>query len=777
MGCCSIFVVVFFSCLLQLAPTTHQLKSYETQVLLQLRKHLEYPAPLTIWENNNGDLCSSSSPPQMSIKCENDSVTELRIMGDKPSKVSSEFTGFAILNQTLSQTFSIDSFVTTLTRLSSLRVVTLVSLGIWGTLPDKIHRLYSLEAIDMSSNFLFGSIPSEMSRLVKLQTLTFDGNFFNETVPEWLDSLTNLTTLSLKNNRLKGQVPSAVSRIATLSELVLSHNLLSGKLPDLSSLSNLQLLDLRENNLDSELPPLPKGLANVFLRNNSFSGSIPDQFSKLIQLQHLDLSDNHLTGRPPALLFSLPNISYLNLSSNALSGSLPEHLKCGDGLSLVDLSDNRLIGQLPSCLNTEADNRMVKIGGNCFSIDARKQHPAAYCRDQYKNSKRQSRMRVITILAWVIGGIVIVVVFLLLAGICFFRKRQRRQTTFIQHVAPKVKQDDPPSGISSEILANARIISQAAKVGNQSAPSHRVFSAEDLEEATQNFDKSTLLGEGYLGKVYKGKLENGTFVAVRSLALHRKYSIRNLRVRLEMLSKLRHPHLVGLLGHCIDGGTQDDSTIHRLFLVQEFIPNGNYSSHLSESSPEKILKWSDRLAILIGAAKAVHFLHTGVIPPCFNNRLKTNNILMDEHGIAKLSDYGMSIIADETEKPDEKGDAAKSGHVDKLQDDVYNFGFILLETLVGPVATEKGEAYLLNEMTSFSSQDGRRKIVDPIVLTTSSQESLSIVIGITNKCISPESSSRPSFEDVLWNLQYAAQVQATADSDQKSDTASRQSFS
>lgn len=453
MGCSTIFVLAFFSCLL-LAPTTHQLKSYETQVLLQLRKHLEYPVPLNVWESNYGDLCSFSSPPQMSIKCENDSVTELRIVGEKPSKVSSHFTGFPIPNQTLSRTFSIDSFVTTLTRLSSLRVLTLVSLGIWGPLPDKIHRLYSLEAIDMSSNFLFGSIPSQMSRLVKLQALTFDGNFFNDTVPDWLDSLTNLTTLCLKNNRLKGQVSSAVSRIATLSELVLSHNLLSGRLPDLSSLSNLQLLDLRENNLDSELPPLPKGLANIFLRNNSFSGSVPDQFLKLNQLQHLDLSDNHLTGTPPALLFSLPNISYLNLSSNALSGSLPEHLKCGDALSLVDLSGNRLIGRLPNCLNTEADNRMVKIGGNCFFVDARNQHSAAYCQDQYK-SNRQSRMREITILAGVVGGIIILVVFLLLVGLCFFRKRQQRQTTYVQHIAPKVKQDDPPSGISSEILASA----------------------------------------------------------------------------------------------------------------------------------------------------------------------------------------------------------------------------------------------------------------------------------------------------------------------------------
>lgn len=90
---------------------------------------------------------------------------------------------------------------------------------------------------------------------------------------------------------------------------------------------------------------------------------------------------------------------------------------------------------------------------------------------------------------------------------------------------------------------------------------------------------------------------------------------------------------------------------------------------------------------------------------------------------------------------------------------------------MGPIARGKGEAFLLKEMTSFGSQDGRRKIVDPIVLTTSSQESLSIVISLTNKCISPDS-SRPSFEDVLWNLQYAAQVQATADVDQKSDAAS-----
>ncbi|EFH70092.1 hypothetical protein ARALYDRAFT_891082 [Arabidopsis lyrata subsp. lyrata] len=140
----------------------------------------------------------------------------------------------------------------------------------------------------------------------------------------------------------------------------------------------------------------------------------------------------------------------------------------------------------------------------------------------------------------------------------------------------------------------------------------------------------------------------------------------------------------------------------------------------------------------------------------------------------------------------------------KREDDVYNFGFILLESLIGPVPTTKGEAYLLNEMvsnrkkkkaifiivicfkswwliavaamlhlqTSFGSQDGRQKTVSPTVLTTSSQESLSIAISIANKCVLLEPSARPSFEDVLWNLQYATQMQSAADAERKSDTSS-----
>ncbi|XP_074579540.1 putative inactive leucine-rich repeat receptor-like protein kinase At3g03770 [Curcuma longa] len=747
---------------LLLIPLSEQIQTPHTQLLLQMRKQLEYPKLLDAW-NNTDDLCYSPSSPNLSVACNGSSVTELKIVGEKLAKPG-EYDGHSVPGKTLSAAFVVDSFVTTLARLTTLKVLILVSLGIWGPLPDKIHRLYSLRVLDLSSNFLCGSIPPKISAMTKLQTISLDGNYFNGTVPDWFAALTNLTVVSLQRNRLTGPIPDSIGRISTLTGLVLSGNTISGEIPDLSRLNKLEMLDLRDNKLHSELPDMPTGLVTVLLSKNSLAGEIPPQFGQLDRLQHLDLSFNLLEGTPPAALFSLPNISYLNLASNSLSGSLPESLTCSSHLGFVDMSTNRLSGELPSCLISNSNKMVLNFSWNCLPVDTQHQHDSEFCHLSSMNEmgpRKKNRPPLFAIV--VVGGILFVMVLALLV-LFVYRRRNCHRAVVEQGLSPKPAPDNSAAGISSEFLANARYISQTMKLGTQELPTHRAFSLEELKEATNNFEQSAFIGEGSIGKLYKGRLENGILVAIRCLALFKKYSIRNLKLRLDLLSKLRHPHLVCLLGHCIDT-EQDDSSVNRVFLIYEYVANGDLRAHLSEHSLEKVLKWSDRLAVLIGIAKAVHFLHTGIIPGFFNNRLKANNILLDEHLIAKVSDYGLSIITEEIYKHEAKAECQnptyrRSPYLEMahLEDDVYSFGFILLEALMGRAFSKKGAEHCLKELTE------QRGSLDPAVVS-SSQESLSIMISITTKCLSQES-SRPSIEDVLWNLQYAAQVQAAADGDQ-----------
>lgn len=407
MGYFSLYMLLYVTWSLFILRT-HQLQSSQTQVLLQLKKHLEYPKQLDIWIEHGSDFCYISSSPQVNVTCQDNSITELQIRGDKSAK-DRDFDGVAIANVTLSDGFSMDSFLATLARLNSLRVLSLVSLGIWGPLLDKIHRLSSLVYLDLSSNFLYGSVPPKISTMVKLQVITLDDNFFNDTLPEHFDSLSNLTSLSLRNNKLKGTFPSSILRISTLTNLILSKNELSGELPSFGSLN---------------------------------------------RVQHLDLSFNSLTGTPPGGLFSLPNISYLNLASNMLSGSLPPHLTCGPELNFIDISNNRLVGALPSCLSNESENRAVKFDGNCLSTGTHGQHKGSYCLEDDHTERKESGGKSVGVLVGLIVGMTVLIV-LLVFGVVTLCRRFCSRGTSEQHLLHKGIQDNSAAGFSSAVLTNA----------------------------------------------------------------------------------------------------------------------------------------------------------------------------------------------------------------------------------------------------------------------------------------------------------------------------------
>ncbi|CAB4278578.1 unnamed protein product [Prunus armeniaca] len=160
----------------------------------------------------------------------------------------------------------------------------------------------------------------------------------------------------------------------------------------------------------------------------------------------------------------------------------------------------------------------------------------------------------------------------------------------------------------------AEYISDTMKLG-ASLPAYRTFALEELQEATHNFDDSTLLGEGSHGQIYRGKLPDGTFVAIRGLKMRKRQSPQVYTHLLEQISKLRHSHLVSALGHCLECHP-DDSGVSRVFLIHAI------QVAMEKGPPGRKLTWPQRIIAAIGVAKGIQFLHTGIVPGVKSNNLR-----------------------------------------------------------------------------------------------------------------------------------------------------------
>lgn len=332
--------------------------------------------------------------------------------------------------------------------------------------------------------------------------------------------------------------------------------------------------------------------------------------------------------------------------------------------------------------------------------------------------------------------------------------------------------------ISSELLANARYISRTQKLGSLGLPQFRAFSMDELYNATDFFHESTLLGQGIRGKLYKGQLDDGSLVAIKRLRSEQISSMNNVKARIERLAKFRHQHLVSLLGYNLategDGENQGALQVH---LIYEYVSNRTLQSRLAGKGQDGF-GWLQRLLAITGAAKGIHFLHSGLVPGVFNNDIKIRNILLDQNFVSKVSDYGLVSPLDAKEDIDKRSpitngfSPAENHSRKKLLDkiDVYNFGLVLLEVLVGkPLVSHAGKDSS-QILESFVAEQGSRiDVVDPKILGSCNMESLETVMEITTKCLSPDALSRPSMEDVLWNLQYALQVQDSSNGGSQED--------
>ena len=347
-----------------------QLDPSESQAIVKIRELLYHPSVFSIWDSRP-DFCNPDQPESsshsLSVVCYEDSITQLHISGN---------------NQPLPENFSPESFFEALTGLPNLKVLSMVSLGMWGPLPFVTGNLSSLEILNLTSNSFNGTIPVPVSSLKNLQTLVLDSNMLSGTVPVWLSSLPLLAVLSLKNNSFHGPLPDSLSSLRNLRILDLSKNNLSGQVPDLRNLTNLQVLDVQDNFLGPHFPSLHSKLVALVLRNNRFHSGIPVELSSYYQLQKLDISFNGFVGPFLPSLLSLPSITYLDVAENRFTGMLLPNMSCNPQLVFVNLSSNLLTGELPSCLQSAPEGRVVEYEGNCLSSGYQEQHPHSFCRNE-----------------------------------------------------------------------------------------------------------------------------------------------------------------------------------------------------------------------------------------------------------------------------------------------------------------------------------------------------------------------------------------------------------
>ncbi|XP_065860754.1 LEAF RUST 10 DISEASE-RESISTANCEUS RECEPTOR-LIKE PROTEIN KINASE-like 1.2 isoform X1 [Euphorbia lathyris] len=287
----------------------------------------------------------------------------------------------------------------------------------------------------------------------------------------------------------------------------------------------------------------------------------------------------------------------------------------------------------------------------------------------------------------------------------------------------------------------------------------QLFTYEQLEEATNNFDSKKELGEGGFGTVYHGKLQDGRSVAVKRLYENNYKRAEQFMNEVDLLTHLRHPHLVSLYG-CTSRHSRE------LLLVYEYISNGTVADHVhGERAKPGALPWHTRMNIAVETASALAYLHRSDI---IHRDVKTNNILLDDNFCVKVADFGLSRLFPLHVTHVSTAPQGTPGYVDPeyhecyqltSKSDVYSFGVVLIELISSMPAVDitrhRHEINLSTMAVNKIQSNALDELVDHSLGFDSDyavRKMINAVAELAFQCLQSGKELRPTMDEVLETL-------------------------
>ncbi|KAK2376881.1 receptor protein kinase TMK1 [Trifolium repens] len=698
----------------------------------------------------------------------------------------------------------------------SLRNFSANHANVKGKLPDffSVDVFPSLTLLHLAFNNLEGVLPKSFS-LLNVQSLWLNGQKSDAKLSGSVDVLQNMTSLSevwLHDNRFSGPLPS-FEGFESLKVLSLRDNSFTGIVPSsLVSLKSLKVVNLTNNLFQGPMPVFGAGvevdnikdsnrfclsspgdcdprvqvllsvvgdmgypsrfaddwkgndpcadwigitcsdgnISFVNFQKMGLSGVISPEFAKLKSLQRLILSDNNLTGLIPNELTTLPMLTQLNVANNHIFGKVPSFRSN----VIVTTSGNIDIGKDKSSLAPQgsvSSNGTDASGGNGGSNG---------------NDAKKSSSHVGLIVFAVVGAVFVAS----LIGFLVFCLLRMKQKKLSRVQSPNALVIHPRHSGSDNESVKITVAGSSVSVGGMSEAhavpnsemgdiqmveaGNMVISIQVLRSVTNNFSEKNILGQGGFGTVYKGELHDGTRIAVKRMecgAIVGKGEA-EFKSEIAVLTKVRHRHLVTLLGYCLDGNEK--------LLVYEYMPQGTLSRHIFNWPEEGLepLAWNRRLIIALDVARGVEYLHSLAHKSFIHRDLKPSNILLGDDMRAKVADFGLVRLAPEGKASIETRIAGTFGYLAPeyavtgrvtTKVDVFSFGVILMELITGRKALDDSQPEDSMHLVAwfrkmYIDKDSFRKAIDPTIdINEEILASVHTVAELASHCSAREPYQRP----------------------------------